>query len=166
MARLVKGQTAPGVLAISEAALGSVRKRAELFERIRNGESIYSEHLRFFESVQLLADWDAPALSISPISVKTLRKYILRFYPDGLAAMCRVARSIQRIDEKSKKDQSGGHYKLQSELAIDSALEMTARYLDLVERLKKLSRKDRNINKELEQHFRKFGRNPHIQEVC
>lgn len=166
MARLVKGQTAPGVMAISEAALASVQKRAELFERIRNGESIYLEHLRFFESVQLLADWDAPALSIYPISVKTLRKYILRFYPDGLAAMCRVARSMQRIDEKSEKNQSGGHYKLQSERAIDSALEMTARYLDLIERLKKLSRKDKSFNKELEQHFRKFGRNPHIQEVC
>lgn len=165
MGRLVKGQTAPGVLAISRIALDSVQRRVEVFQFIRAGQKEYFDKLRYFKSAQLLAEWDDPYFSISRVSVKTLRKYIVKFYPDGLASMCKAARNMEGSSVQAKRLSLGSNYKLQSERAIDSALEMTVRYLDVIERFKKLSSKDKSFRKELEQHFRKFGQNPHIQQV-
>lgn len=165
MGRLVKGQIAPGVVAISEAALRSVRRRAQVFESIRRGEDTYVPKLSIFTSAQSLSDWADPGLEISPISVKTLRKHMALVYPEGLAAMCSLARTLLRDKSNRQVDQDIPNFRKQSERAIDAALEMTARYLDVLERFRKLSIKDKDINKELEQHFRKFGRNPHIQEV-
>ncbi|MBI6578184.1 hypothetical protein YA0001_13660 [Pseudomonas viridiflava] len=166
MGRLVKGETALGVKVLSEAAMHSVRRRAEIFEHLKADHSARSVTLKCFTSIQLLAEWCDVEMGISPISVKTLRKHMSSFYPEGLAAMCKAARCLSREGRQNHSDGDGFNYKRQTERAIDSALEMTVRYLDLLERFKKISQKDNDSIKELEQHFRKFGRNPHIQEVC
>ncbi len=56
-------------------------------------------------------------------------------------------------------------WRLSSQLAVDAALDMSARYLDLLERLKRLSLRSDIAESELQRHYRRYEKNPHIKVV-
>jgi len=165
MPRLVKGQIASGIVAKSQASMQSVKRRVEIFRDMVAAKPQSRELLSFYVSAESLAAWNDLEMGVTPVSVKTLRKHIVLFHPDGLADICERARRLQRSVPDQRDRTSPSRLKLQSERAIDSALEMTVRYLDLLDRIKRLSHKSSDIENELSKHFRKFGRNPHVKEA-
>lgn len=165
MPRLVKGQVASGIVAKSEARVLSVKRRVEIFSEIIAAKQHTHGLLNIYVSAESLAAWNDLEMGVTPVSVKTLRKHIVLFHPEGLADICERARVLQRSVSDQRDRISPSRFKLQAERAIDSALEMTVRYLDLLERIKRLSHKSSDIENELGKHFRKFGRNPHVKEA-
>ena len=165
MPRLVKGQVASGIFAKSETIMLSVKRRVEIFSEIVATNPHAHELLNAYVSAETLAAWSDLEMGVTPVSVKTLRKHIVLFHPEGLADICEKARALLRSVSDQPDRTRPSRTKLQAERAIDSALEMTVRYLDILERIKKLSHKSGDIENELSKHFRKFGRNPHVKEA-
>lgn len=163
MPRLTKGALAVGIAAKSREKLVAVRRRVEKFIQISTMQQPPADLLKVFCTAESLAEWHDPALGISPLSVKTLRKHFAQYYPEGLAELCAKARELCSSANAAPEAPSTQQYKLQTERAIDSALEMTARYLDLLERIKKLSVIDNDVSVQLRKHLEKFGSNPHIK---
>lgn len=165
MPRLTKGSTATGIAAKSESKVLSVKRRFDKFSEVFSLNKPPLEIVKYFSTAGLLAQWSDTDLGIDPVSVKTLRKHIVLFHAEGLADICAKARILLLANQAKENKPSMGRVKQQAEQAIDSALEMTARYLDLIERLKKISRTHEATVLELDKHFKKFGRNPHIKEA-
>ncbi|MBN0610029.1 hypothetical protein JTM17_34550, partial [Pseudomonas aeruginosa] len=98
--------------------------------------------LSAFISVSKLAAWDDESLGITPLSHKTLRKYVNGLYEGGLSKLLRDAALVigdtRKLIRKKPSDDVDA-WRLSSQLAVDAALDMSARYLDLLERLKRLS---------------------------
>ncbi|EPL4103687.1 hypothetical protein MWR74_004873, partial [Pseudomonas aeruginosa] len=168
MPRLGKGQIASSIKVLSETAARSAACRISEFDRIRATPSPSKSELSAFTSVSKLAAWDNESLGITPLSHKTLRKYVNGLYEGGLSQLLRDAALIigdsrQLIRKKSSDDVDA--WKLSSQLAVDAALDMTARYLDLLERLKRLSLRSDLAESELQRHYRRYEKNPHIKVV-
>lgn len=164
MPRLKKGEIASGVKSKSDAIRNNVERRVHIFRGLSSMVDPPWEDISFFQTAEKLANWECPLQGIVPISVKTLRKHVDAVYPGGLVALCLAARNMigQGSDSpvRAKED-----CKKKAALAIDSALEMTARYLDLLERMKRLSLLSGNVEMELSKHLRRYGQSPHIRRV-
>ena len=165
MPRLRKGEMAGGVKAKSVAVQNNVKRRIEIFNDLISMQQPSSEQLDFFRSAENLASWNDESMGIFSVSVKTLRKHVDDIYPDGLAALCASAR--MKLAEKTVQQNQNKttDYKRKASLAIDSALEMTARYLDLLERMKRMTHHSKEMELELVKHLRRYGQHPHIKEV-
>ncbi|HCK7253790.1 TPA: hypothetical protein N0X32_006175, partial [Pseudomonas aeruginosa] len=127
MPRLGKGQIAPSIKVLSEAAARSAACRISEFDRIRTSPSPSKSELSAFISVSKLAAWDNESLGITPLSHKTLRKYVNGLYEGGLSQLLRDAALIigdsrQLIRKNSSDDVDA--WKLRSQLAVDAALDM------------------------------------------
>ncbi|EPH9811380.1 hypothetical protein ACS37B_000654 [Pseudomonas aeruginosa] len=168
MPRLSKGHIAESIKGLSEAAARSAACRVSEFERIRNSSSPSAGELSVFLSVSSLAAWENEALGITPLSNKTLRKYVNRFYEGGLIQLLADAASVIGDSRKSvgkKTSDDVDVWKSKTQQAVDSALDMTARYLDLLERLKRISLQSEIADSELQRHYRRYERHPHIKAV-
>ncbi|TLP68406.1 hypothetical protein FEA48_30110 [Pseudomonas nitroreducens] len=168
MPRLGKGQIAKSIKGLSEAAARSAACRVSEFERLRESSSPSKGELSVFLSVSSLAAWEDEALGITPLSHKTLRKYVNRFYGGGLAQLLSDAAGISDnpptpLGRKTSSDVEVWKFKTQQ--AVDSALDMTARYLDLLERLKRISLQSEIADSELQRHYRRYEKNPHVKAV-
>lgn len=165
MPRLRKGEVADGVKAKSIAIQSNIKRRIDIFYELIVMEQPPSEPLEYFQSAQKLANWSDESRAILPVSVKTLRKHVDALYPEGLAALCASAglKLVKTVVHSSQSKTTD--YKRKASLAIDSALEMTARYLDLLERMKRMIHHSKDMELELIKHFRRYGQNPHIKEV-
>ncbi|XQE67363.1 hypothetical protein ACOAPY_01845 [Pseudomonas sp. P3C3] len=167
MPRLSKGQLAPSIKGLSVAAARSVANRVSEFHRLRASSSPSRGDISVFTTVTSLADWSNESLGITPLSPKTLRKYVNGLYEGGLAQLLRDAAlllgdSQQSLNKKSTNDEV---FKLNAQLAVDAALDMTARYLDLLERMKRLSLRSDAVGAELQCHYRRYDKHPHIKVV-
>lgn len=168
MPRLGKGQIAPSIKVLSEAAARSAACRISEFDRIRTSPSPSKSELSAFISVSKLAAWDDESLGITPLSHKTLRKYVNGLYEGGLSQLLRDAALVigdtRKLIRKKPSDDVDA-WRLSSQLAVDAALDMSARYLDLLERLKRLSLRSDIAESELQRHYRRYEKNPHIKVV-
>ncbi|HFF2257100.1 TPA: hypothetical protein ACGBHZ_006139, partial [Pseudomonas aeruginosa] len=103
-----------------------------------------------------------------PLSHKTLRKYVNGLYEGGLSQLLRDAALVigdtRKLIRKKPSDDVDA-WRLSSQLAVDAALDMSARYLDLLERLKRLSLRSDIAESELQRHYRRYEKNPHIKVV-
>jgi hypothetical protein len=168
MPRLGKGEIAPSIRVLSEAAARSAAARVAEFERLRDESSPSAAKLSVFLTVTSLAAWESIPLGITPLSSKTLRKHINRIYDGGLSKLLDdAASSISGMykSEVTKVANGVKVWQLQAQQAVDSALDMTVRYLDLLERLKKLSLESEAAESELQRHYRRYEKHPHIKVV-
>lgn len=168
MPRLTKGELAPGIRNISAVAALSAALRVEEFERLKRESAPSELQLSRFLTVSGLADWDDGLIGITPLSPKTLRKHINQIYPGGLAQILKdAAELLERLRGKpnGSTEANSDYWRARVEQAVDSSLEMTARYLDLLERLKKLSMGSEEACIELERHMRRYESHPHIRVV-
>lgn len=165
MPRLSKGEIAPGVKSRQDAAIQTIAKRVEIFYELIANNAPSLEMLSVYQSINKLAEWEERERGVFPISVKTLRRHIGLFYKDGLRALCQAAREKYTAVEKPRRLPLAINDKGRTEQAIDSALEMTVRYLDLLERMRRLAHTSQEVDNEVSKHFRRFGKNPHIREI-
>ncbi|HBO2503617.1 TPA: hypothetical protein L4H91_003715 [Pseudomonas aeruginosa] len=168
MPRLGKGQIAESVKGLAEAAARSAACRVSEFERLRESSSLSASELSVFHSVSSLAAWENEALGITPLSQKTLRKYVDKLYEGGLIQLLADAASLIGDSRKPVGKRISDDvevWKSKAQQAVDSALDMTARYLDLLERLKRISLQSDIADSELQRHFRRYEKHPHIKAV-
>jgi len=168
MPRLAKGEVASGVKAKAIASEASAKRRIELFESLKLETSPSENKIMIFANVSSLAAWDEPLSGVTPLSQKTLRKYINIYYPSGLSGLTKEAGLMLQGAKVAVSTVTAEKYVgLQSrvEQAVDSALEMTARYLDLLERMKKLAVQDERAEMEMQRHFRRYETHPHMKVV-
>lgn len=171
MPRLRKGETAIGIDARSNAKIETIKRRAEIFSEILCQVPNDNDILKHYCSVENLAAWICPEKGVYRVSVKTLRKYFVSFYARGVAEACERAREMSEtgrpelLADTQFGNDSISNLKKKNERAVDAALEMTARYLDLLERISKVSRRSDIFSVELDKHLNKFGRNPHLREA-
>jgi hypothetical protein len=167
VARLCKGQLAPSVKNLSANAASSVANRIYEFHRLRGLSSLSRTDISVFKTVTSLADWNNESLGITPVSPKTLRKYVNGFYEGGLAQLLRDAALLSGDSQRPLTKLSANDKKLKfnAQLAVDAALDMTARYLDLLERMKRLSIRSDAVGAELQRHYQRYDKHPHIKVV-
>lgn len=158
MARLRRGELARGIEALAHRARANARRRLEIWGEIGRSERPTSHVLTHFLSIEALSKWSDLELGIVPISPKTLRKYIELEYDGGLAMFTRELKALQTKEVHDAKARSVKAPSHQDELraAADAVMDMTARYLDLLERIKRISRHDAQIESELMRHFKRF----------
>ncbi|MGO4001506.1 hypothetical protein ABVN23_10370 [Pseudomonas fluorescens] len=166
MPRLSKGQTALGTLAKTSAAKRSVQRRVEIFYLMVEENDLSSKHWVNFNSVDSLAMWHDKDLGIEPVSPKTLRKHMAHLFDGGLANLLKCAKdNIGKPELSPNRISRAAELEAKTRLAVDSSLEMTARYLDLLERLQKLSKDNELARLELTRHFRRYEQNPHLKVI-
>lgn len=168
MSRLIKGEIAKSIQGISTAAALSAALRVEEFERLKNDPALSEANLSKFLTVSDLSAWKDDLLGITPLSPKTLRKYINGIYLGGLGQLLRDAANIMeglRGELNKRAENNSSIWRARTEQAVDSSLEMTARYLDLLERLKKLAMRCEEANVELKRHMSRYESRSHIRVV-
>jgi hypothetical protein len=107
-----------------------------------------------YSSTERLASWSDELQGIMPVSPKTMLKHMLARYPGGFSALKAQATSHLPKAPLSTKP---GSIQTDSGRAVDGLLEMTGRYLDLLERLQKVSASNEDVQLLLERHMRIFG---------
>jgi len=164
--RLTKGETASSIASRSLAAQRNVSHRLDRFNELRAAKDQESEDWSNFVSIETLCGWSDARLGISAISQKTLRKYMGRMYEGGLAALLLDVKKIHVNTKNSRLNSpkiNSSDMQRKASMAVDAALDMTARYLDLLQRLQKLGTKSDNCKLELERHFKRYGMNGHLK---
>lgn len=171
MPRLVKGQIAPGIRQLSLAASAAASRRVEAFNALLVASSPTLDIVDRFRSLASLASWHDVEIDMSPISEKTLRKHIDSTYEGGYHRFRKDTKKfIEQFDAVTKESARSRNEATtlvdHSCKNADAALSMTARYLDLLTRLRRLATGDETVERELSNHMKKFGPGaPHIRVV-
>ncbi len=169
MPRLSKGEIALGTLAKTSAAKRTVQCRIDIFDTMVKENDLRSLNWIHFTSVDSLAMWNNVALGIEPVSPKTLRKHMAYLFDGGLTNFLASAKNNIKSRDSSKinhkRTNRVSELEAKTRLAVDSSLEMTVRYLDLLERLQKLAKDNELAKVELSRHFRRYEQNPHLKLV-
>lgn len=173
MPRLSKGQRATSIQARMDFARASTIARLDALRS--EGARIDSALLERFLNLDSLASWDEPDRGIHPLSPKTLRRHIDGVFDGGyqafrvaVEAMKRRVRETTETELHSRKvrEHISSTVKAETERATDATLEMTARYLDLLQRLQRLGTSNPIAARLLEGHFKVFGTAPaHVRRV-
>ncbi|MDD1016078.1 hypothetical protein [Pseudomonas rubra] len=168
MPRLSKGEISPGIRSKAEAARCSAACRVKVFNDLTESNDKLSPDWLNFRDVESFSCWKKPSAGIEPLSPKTLRKYMAELYSGGLVGILTdankfLAGPVDRAVEKSTGRVTSLEKKVSA--AVDSALEMTVRYLDLLEKIQKLAQRNESARMELERHFRRYGHNPHLKVI-
>lgn len=164
MPKLKKGEIAPGVEARIEKVRQNVLRRLQIFNDLSVGDKTSDKTiLRHFITMDELASWNAPEIGITPVSAKTLRKYLEEMFQGGVCgfrkeiAHLKVTSGSECNVTKSYSLDLASEVRRQTEREAAATLEMTARYLDLLERLRKLAMHNENADKQLHHHLSIFG---------
>lgn len=171
MPKLKKGQMASGIKARSNATVESVRRRIVLFEKLRVHANPSKEIVSHFTTLERLAAWNDGQYGISRVSPKTLRKHLGSCYCGGALQFKQDVANLILVFGKtvvSPKSISRSNATIKNRLseATDAVLEMSGRYLDLLERLRKLAKSHEGADSELLRHLRKFGDvAPHLRVI-
>ncbi|TXH78569.1 hypothetical protein [Thauera aminoaromatica] len=171
-----KGETAPGIAALRDRAIASTQARIAAFRRLDVATLKREPHLlEPFTSVCSLAAWSDPELGIFPISEKTLRKHLDDAFEGGYQGLrTAVATLTKEADTQSEIETSeqrmralvAAEAKNESQRATAAALDMTARYLDLLDRVRKMSKVDPIVDRQFKKHLQIFGAShPHVRRV-
>lgn len=159
MPRLSKGHVAPGLARLHEEAAEAVRRKIEKWTAFKNAApQNLDDHPPHFGSFSALAEWSDVAQEVVRVDPKTLRKKLNAFYPGGSKALVSEMRSV-RSAVRSAAEPSAARAKSASDEQTmpDAVMEVTNRYIDLLERFKRHAERDSRVMMELERHMRLHG---------
>ncbi len=161
MPRLTKGQIASGIQLRLDRSKSSTNARATVLKDLQSSKSPNLDDLAKFGSFQRLASWKDSERGITPLSTKTLRKHLDTLYEGGSTGFRKdVAKLLGRERGHQAATGAGGESDKQraARFTADAAMEMTTRYLDLLERLNRLSVDSEAAEAELLRHLRRYGK--------
>jgi hypothetical protein len=151
MPRLRAGQTAESVRSLAEKNRFSALARLEQLESFLQGDHRNAEHFRSFER---LSAWHDPQLGIYRMTPKTLRGHINHCFEGG---QDRLLSLLPGARNRAKTTGHAPHGKQSASDRAGAVMEMTGRYLDLLERLKRLASTSDTAAQELKHHLRLHG---------
>ncbi|MGO4505360.1 hypothetical protein [Dyella sp. 2YAF14] len=161
MPRLRKGELAVGISARAERSRQNAHRRLEVFARIQASPPDTAMLKSHFLTISALASWTDEALGIAPISQKTLRKYVDKEYRGGYTSLRSDIQALlvphDELAEGLATKEATSHRKTLAARA-DSVMDMSAQYLDLLQRIKRIATYDSRIESELTRHFERFSR--------
>lgn len=170
-----KGEMAPGVAARHGRAAASTMARIEVFRKLDVAAlKVEPQLMDRFANFGRLAEWSEPSIGIYPISPKTLRKHLDHVYEGGYRSFqASVAALKEQLESDATPQVSKKILALiasaaneKSERATGAAIDMTARYLDLLDRVRKLSMSNSAAERQFRKHLQIFGEShPHIRRV-
>jgi hypothetical protein len=166
MPRPKRGEMAPGVKRIQASREESARRRFDLLRDTlsRRDQSPSTILIKAFASQQSLATWASAEQGVHPMAVNTLRRYISTLYPGGAPAFERDRLALmRRLGERPAKEGTKdalqrGNHQLQeaNQSLVNSVLEFSAQYLDLLKRTTELAKNHASVADELDGHLRAF----------
>lgn len=158
MPRLTKGQMAAGIRLRLDLSTSSADARIAVLKDLQSAGCLKANEATKFRSFQQLAAWEDPERGITPLSPKTLRKHLDARYAGGSAGFRQDVAHLLRAGSVSPAATSGESQKQRVErFSADAAMEMTTRYLDLLERMKRLSVASEVAEVELLRHLRRYS---------
>lgn len=152
MARLTKGEIAPGIAARKRRAGDSVRSIVTIVRKLADESMERTPYLQQkLKSYRSLAEWNEPSMAIVPVSENTLRKYVSREHPRGLRGFEQDRqRALGSSLEKS------AHPKEDYQALVNYLAEYNERYMDLLVRVLHLRGSDRRLKQACDAHLSKF----------
>jgi hypothetical protein len=156
MTKLVKGQRAKSVEARAEAVRATVRARLELLEKAACSPSETPAN-GCFSSFDEFANWSEPTLGIFSLTPKTLRRHINDIFPGGQRAVLEKLSAARNMKQSGAGTPVGTVRSTADEQLVDHVHAFTQRYLDLLERLRRLSLSSEEARNSLAKHLRLFG---------
>lgn len=159
MPRLTKGEIAPGIQLRRDRSMSSASARISMLRSLLNSNCPIPEQMLSIKNFRQLAMWEDRRRGITPLSIKTLRKHLDSLYEGGshrfredMAQLLerQFTPKIEMVQNEEMKRRRVDR------LSTDAAMEMTARYLDLLERFKKLSLASEVAERELISHMRRY----------
>ena len=160
MSRLTKGQMAAGIRLRLDLSKCSADARIVVLKGLQGSKDNQPNEVEKFRSFRQLASWEDAERGITPLSVKTLRKHLDALYDGGSLGFRKdVAQLLGRESAVEVAPLKVGESERQrlDRFAADAAMEMTTRYLDLLERLKRLSVGSEAAEAELLRHLRRYS---------
>jgi hypothetical protein len=170
MARLKKGQTASGVAVRSQRASESVLARVRLLHELESSP-INEERqliLQSFLKQGTLTRLSIPECGIHPASEKTLRKHLESHEVSFEDLSQRASGILSRLNPPLSEKPSKESTRFDDVQKVESTLDVTARYLDLLERLEKICINSDAVSLLLQKHFHLFHGDhlkPHLRRV-
>lgn len=151
MARLSKGQLAPGVIARADRTKASVLRRFDLLHS-------QPEACASISTLSALAEWSDPRHGITPVSANSIRKYAKEYYPGGIRGLLnRLSEGRLSSDNRGRSvGCQGGLTDAEVERMADSILRWSDRYGDLVDRMRNLAAIDESVRRELNAHRKRY----------
>lgn len=158
MPRLTKGQMAAGIRLRLDLSASSTDARITVLKSLQITESLQADVVAKFRSFRQLATWEDRERGITPLSPKTLRKHLDARYAGGSSGFRHDVAQLLGRDRVSPMAVAGESQKQRTErFSADAAMEMTTRYLDLLERMKRLSVASEAAEVELLRHLRRYS---------
>lgn len=158
MPRLTKGQMAAGIRLRLDLSTSSADARIAVLKGLQSAESLQADEAAKFRSFRQLAAWEDRERGITPLSPKTLRKHLDARYAGGSSGFRQDVAQLLGRDSVSSMATAGESQKQRRErFSADAAMEMTTRYLDLLERIKRLAVASEAAEVELLRHLRRYS---------
>lgn len=160
MPRLTKGQMAAGIRLRLDLSKRSAEARIVVLQSLKSSNDRPPDVFAKLRSFQQLASWEDLGRGITPLSTKTLRKHLDALYEGGSQGFRKdMTQLLESEGDSEGAPVAAGESKRQrtDRFSADAAMEMTTRYLDLLERLKRLSATSEAAEVELQRHFRRYG---------
>lgn len=160
MPRLTKGQMAAGIRLRLDLSNGSVGARIVALKDLKSSGGRPPDEVAKFRSFQQLASWEDLERGITPLSIKTLRKHLDALYEGGSRSFRKDMAQLfrpERASEAATVEAGESEKQRADRFSADAAMEMTTRYLDLLERLKRLSVASEAAEAELLRHLRRYS---------
>ena len=155
MTRLSKGQSAKSVEARAQAVRANVYAKLELLDKAASRPP-GTPAAGCFSSFDDFARWNDPSLGVFSLTPKTLRRHINEVLPGGQREVLEKLSAARRehIAASSATSTDNRHA---SEELVDHVHAFTQRYLDLLERFRRLGTNSDEARNSLAKHLRLFG---------
>jgi len=158
MSRLRKGQRAASVETRAREIRANVRARLERLDQVLLAGDTASAPPCWSASFEAFARWSEPSGGINSLSPKTLRRHVNEILSGGqseLLTKLAAARDVQHPSRTRGSRCPEG--KAKDEALIDHVHAFSQRYLDLLERLRRLGASSADARETLAKHLRLFS---------
>lgn len=160
MPRLKRGELAPGIARKAEQNAISVSARLKLLDQLESpdAQEVDASWVDAFLRQDRLAAFRMDELGITPMSEKTLRRYLVLQGTSMEELTSRARRLVKtRVQNLTTDDAAVGKAVHEEGDTVERTLDITARYLDLLERLEKVRTSFSAVDSLLDRHLRLFA---------
>ena len=159
MPKLLPGEIAPSIAAISNRKIDSVRNILQVLEKALSGSpSDHPMELDAFKSYRQLCKWKSKKRGIMPMAEATLRKHIDAVYRGGIRAFERDRQKLLEMMRPTKQQSKTSANNVMEELKKENKvlanhiLMFSAQYLDLLEKASEISQSHHLLKDALKKH--------------